>query len=185
MNNDEFWGIIEQSRGGILPGIMDEEATERQQEKLATLLEALSPESVVSFDAAMREMHRQSNHWDLWGVAYIIGGGCSDDAFEYFRRWLLAQGRETFERTVRDPESLVAIIPAGDENILDAEGFFYVAGDVYEAKTGKDLMDLVPTPEPGASEPRGDIWTEDDLPERFPKTWAKFGWNSEDTGDET
>jgi len=43
---------------------------------------------------------------DLWGAAYLINGGCSDDAFEYFRGWLIVQGRGTYERIVADPPIL-------------------------------------------------------------------------------
>jgi len=32
------------------------------------------------------------------GAAYIINGGCSDDGFEYFRRWLVLQGATSSAR---------------------------------------------------------------------------------------
>ena len=28
--------------------------------------------------------------------------GCSDDTFDYFRGWLIAQGKETFEKVLDD-----------------------------------------------------------------------------------
>ncbi len=31
---------------------------------------------------------------DLWGAAWVLLGGASDDAFDYFRCWLIGQGRE-------------------------------------------------------------------------------------------
>ncbi|MBC8139329.1 MAG: DUF4240 domain-containing protein [Fibrella sp.] len=186
MTQDVFWDIVEQSSDGSPPGIVDEDVNDRQSAKLTTLLETLSSEEIVAFDTVMHTVHRQSNHWDLWGVAYIISGGCSDDAFEYFRRWLLAQGRETFEQSVCDPDSLAEIIETANDTEPDFEGFFYVAAEVYEAKTGADLYDIPPKsgeePEAEETEPRGDRWTEEDLPQRFPKTWAKFGWEEEEAG---
>ncbi|MBC7804993.1 MAG: DUF4240 domain-containing protein [Akkermansiaceae bacterium] len=183
MTEDRFWDIVNQSRDGVRPGTVDEDANDRQSAKLTSLLETLSPDEIVAFDTVMHAVHRRSNHWDLWGVAYIISGGCSDDAFEYFRRWLLAQGRETFEQSVRDPDNLAQIIAIDNDMEPDFEGFFHVAGDVYEAKTGKDLNDVFPNivyeGESDASEPQGDRWDEDDLPQRFPKTCAKFGWEED------
>ena len=38
----------------------------------------------------------------LWDAAYLINGGCSDDGFDYFRGWLVDQGRETFERCLAE-----------------------------------------------------------------------------------
>ncbi|MFE5591185.1 DUF4240 domain-containing protein [Streptomyces sp. NPDC056549] len=33
-------------------------------------------------------------------AAYMVNGGCCDDGFDYFRGWLIAQGRNVFERAV-------------------------------------------------------------------------------------
>ncbi len=45
-------------------------------------------------------------------MAYQLNGGCSDDCFVYFRFvyfrcWLLAQGRATWEAALCDPDSVV------------------------------------------------------------------------------
>jgi hypothetical protein len=42
--------------------------------------------------------------WDLWGAAFVINGGCSDDGCERFRARLIMQGRDVFERALDDPE---------------------------------------------------------------------------------
>ena len=39
-----------------------------------------------------------SYRWDLWGAAYLANGGCSDDGFDYFRGWLIGQGRKVSAR---------------------------------------------------------------------------------------
>lgn len=54
------------------------------------------------FRQAMKAAHR----WDLWGAAYILNDGCSDDGFIYFRAWLMTKGQECFEKALRDPDSL-------------------------------------------------------------------------------
>ncbi len=160
---------------------------ERQLAKLAVLLESLTPEEIIAFDTVSETYHR-SNHHDLWAVAYIINGGCSDDGFDYFRRWLWAQGREVYEATVNDPDSLADRIPPDGRYLASFEEFFSVANDVYKAKTGEELtdamMDLMDDEvDLSAFDIRGERWEEADLPRRFPKTWAKFGWLVGETGD--
>ena len=51
----------------------------------------------------------EAHDWNLWGAAYLMKGGCSDDAFDYFRGWLVAQGRRTWERALRDPDTLAEL----------------------------------------------------------------------------
>ena len=50
-----------------------------------------------------------SDKEDLWGAAYLINGGCSDDGFDHFRGWLMTQGREVFARAVAEPDSLAEL----------------------------------------------------------------------------
>ncbi len=60
----------------------------------------------------------------LWAAAYIIGGGCSDDAFADFRATLISHGRATFERVLKNPETL-ADMDLTEETAF-YEGFQYV-----------------------------------------------------------
>jgi hypothetical protein len=47
----------------------------------------------VSFERHFTQRLADAYRWDLWGLAYQLNGGCSDDGFVYFRCWLLGQGR--------------------------------------------------------------------------------------------
>ena len=47
-------------------------------------------------------------------LAFIVNGGASDDGFDYFRGWLIAQGREVFEGTLAKPDSLADVIDDPD-----------------------------------------------------------------------
>ncbi len=49
---------------------------------------------------------RDAYAWPVWGAAYLVEGGCSDDAFMDFRDGLVLAGRATFERTLADPDTL-------------------------------------------------------------------------------
>ena len=39
---------------------------------------------IEAFDRLLYEKIDAAYRWSLWGAAYVINGGCSDDGFEYF-----------------------------------------------------------------------------------------------------
>lgn len=170
MTQDQFWNLIASSKAASRGSF------ERQAKALGQELAKLSPEEIVEFQRIFDEHTDRAYTWDLWGAAYILGGGCSDDAFVDFRSWLISMGREIYERALKDPESL-ADVPLGPEGGEDAffEEFAYVAPQVYEKKTGKEEM---PDYERHSTdEPAGEAWDEDgdDLERRFPRLSAKYG----------
>jgi Protein of unknown function (DUF4240) len=118
----------------------------------------------------------QACRWDLWGAAYQLKGGCSDDGFEYFLGWLLMQGRPTWEAAVDDPNSLVdhPAVRTGQE--LDCESVLYVALEAYEARTGEELPDdLMEGDGAGSTDPLGEQWDfedDDQVRRRLPRLWA-------------
>jgi hypothetical protein len=117
-------------------------------------LTKLSPAEVLEFH---RELHSQlanSYTWGLWGAAYIVNGGCSDDCFEYFRAWLVMQGRRTFESVVRNPDSVADYAHVGRP--AELEEVLSVAREVYAGMTGKQPDAQVRYPN------LGDRWDFDD-----------------------
>jgi Protein of unknown function (DUF4240) len=68
----------------------------------------------------------------LWAATSLINGGYSDDGFEYFRGWLIAQGRKVFVQSVANPETLAdlpVIDPAGPRaRWLECEEMFTSRG---------------------------------------------------------
>jgi hypothetical protein len=137
----EFWDLVETARGEVT----DPADADAVAEALAALLEERDPAGVVAFDAALRAVIDESYTTPLWAAAYLINGGASDDGFDYFRGWLVAQGRDAFEAALAEPDGL-AEVPAvraamaeGDE--LESEAMLAVAWDVYESLTGDELPD--------------------------------------------
>jgi hypothetical protein len=82
-------------------------------------------------------------------------------------------GREVYEAALRDPESLVDVADASGVEVTSFEEFRYVARQVYEERTGRDLPDTGVRHE---REPLGDPWSEagDDLARLLPKLSAKY-----------
>ena len=165
MTIDQFWeiiGIVHEASGGDF---------DIKEAALRKALESLSTENVIAFATHFDTCEAQAYRWDLWGAAYIVHGGCSDDSFQDFRASLICQGRDRFERVLKNPECLADAEFEGIAEKLDYEGFQYVPAAVYEEKTGENLP---PSSVSQPADPAGEEWEEDGLAEKFPKLWAKF-----------
>ncbi|MBS1662532.1 MAG: DUF4240 domain-containing protein [Bacteroidetes bacterium] len=167
MPEDQFWKIIQSSfdaAGGDY---------ERQQETLAEILRKTSLKDIVLYFNRFNQLRGLAYQWPLWGAAYIIGGGCSDDGFEYFRTWLIAQGKERYYKALSNPDSLAEV---DEEHIAEVEweGIAYVANDVYQELTDEEVdadSEFIEN-----QEVTGKEWTEegDDLKQMFPLLWEKY-----------
>jgi len=167
MDEAQFWTIIDKARdaaGGD---------AEEQLEELSEILSTLLPHEIVAFDRLLSQYHAQADSWDLWGAAYVIGGGCSDDGFLDFRGWLISRGEKAYRNALADPESLVHVVRKDED--CRVEGYQYIASQVWKEKTGRS-MDEYPTHDiEWPAETLGTPWEEDELEERFPKLSEKFG----------
>ena len=87
----------------------------------------------------------------LWAAAYVINGGCSDDGFDYFRGWLIVQGRHVFEQAVVNPDALadLAVIPPAPRRaFLECESGLYIPAQAHRAATAEELPANAYTPGP-------------------------------------
>ena len=90
MNENQFWKIIESGKKSA-------SSAEDRPDLLATELKSLSAGEIKDFDEIYFDQIIRSYRWDLWGAAYVINGGCSDDGFKYFCDFLISEGKEVFE----------------------------------------------------------------------------------------
>ncbi|MEH0844375.1 DUF4240 domain-containing protein [Micromonospora sp. CPCC 205711] len=172
MRTDDFWQLIEQARvggGGEAPAVAA---------RAAALLAERDPEDIVGYARHQQRVLAASYQVDLWGAAYLINGGASDDDFEYFRGWLMTQGRSVFARAVGDPDVL-AELPRVRAASLSGEEFrcpemLTVPWDAYRKATATELpaeRDPVKAPD------LNDFWDFDDEDEarrRLPRLAALF-----------
>ncbi len=161
MTEDDFWAIVDKARktAGDVEGTADE---------VAEILTEGSLERIAEFQDQLDHRMNEAFRWDLWGAAYVMNGGCSDDGFEYFRGWLIANGRKVFTAALKDPESLARLEEAEAEN----EDMLYSAQRAYEhLAPGKTMERRVAR----IAEPQGERWEEDDLAALFPKLTKKYG----------
>lgn len=137
MNEDQFWQIIQTAKRAASDD-------DQQLELIATALQALEPDDLLEFQRIFNRLHKSSYRADLWGAAYIINGGSSDDGFDYFRGWLIAQGREVFTAALEQPDSLDALFKGETEAdfLCELEGMLTVAEQLWMEKTGLDDEDM-------------------------------------------
>lgn len=172
MRTDDFWALIERARTGAdsRPDVIAERVTAELADR--------DPADIVGFDRHLRRVLAASHREDLWGAAYLINGGCSDDGFDHFRGWLMAQGRAVFARAVTDADSL-ADLPAirraadtGEE--FEGGEMLGVAQQAYQRAAGAELP---VDGEPVATPDLGDFWDfddEDQARQRLPRLSALF-----------
>jgi hypothetical protein len=133
MDPRQFWQLIERSK------VESEGDCDRQADALTVLLLKLPATAIVAFDRLFDQYVDQAYRNDLWAAVYIINGGCSDDGFEYFRRWLIGQGEAVYTAALRDPQSLLSVVKPQIEgaSYLEYEcgSLGYVADQAYEQKT--------------------------------------------------
>jgi len=161
-----FWRLIGDTReaaGGD---------TGRQSELLEERLSRLPPNQIVDFERRRHRLDQRAYSWDLWGGAYVIEDGCSDDCFRDFRAYLISLGRPAYEAALRDPDSLAPIVQDAEEG--DWENADDVAPDAYGDATGEDF----PRDTSDVSgDPRGEPWDDEQqetLVERYPRLAARF-----------
>ena len=136
MDRETFWDIVERARRAAGRETVTAEGADVVARHLVAELSALSPATIVGFEQAYDDVTSEGWRWDLWAAAYLMRGGCSDDGFDYFRGWLVAQGRAVWERAVADPDSLADAGVDPDDDALDCEAVLSAAGDAYAEATG-------------------------------------------------
>jgi hypothetical protein len=174
MDRSAFWHLIEITKA---EGHDDQE---KQITLLRELLFRLPLEELQSFDQIVNELCYESYRPLLWAAAYLMNDGCSDDGFEYFRGWLIAQGATVFSKALNDPDTLADVILSYQEDnqrcFFECEEILSIAQHIYDEKTGGEMP------------PSGHIYyphlTTEDIhlieddeakAQSFPRLWALFG----------
>jgi len=173
LSEERFWDIIESSDKG---------------RNLDIELSKLAEEELFGYKYWWDHFHLQSYNQALWAVAYVVMGGCSDDAFDYFRYWLITRGKAVYMNAIKDADSLCGEFEKlADDECVEWEDVCYVPYDVFEKKFNKDFYDAeyaakdsidfeeMPFPEIAFE------WSEDDeasIRNICPKTFDKWWGNS-------
>ena len=159
-----FWKIVEKAKA------MSGDDWESRPDSLKDVLLLFNPEDIIQFDKEYRQKLYSAYKWDLWGAAYIINGGCSDDGFDYFCDFLISEGQIVFDNAIENPDSLVEIDNAEE---VELEEYRYSISKAYEKLTDSE-MPVYDAEFP--DNPVGQEWDEEQLPKMFPRLAAKYQW---------
>src|SRR5579859_5472976 len=151
MDEQMFWGIVQTAKdesGG------DHDVRFRS---IVRQLSDLPCSDIAGFQEVLWNCVNGAYSWDLWGAAYIINGGCSDDSFGDFRLWLVSMGEQGYRSAMSDPETV------GDLQVGESDIFFEamggVADEAYGMSTGRYFDDDVLVPSQNETgEPAGVKW---------------------------
>ncbi|MHA1386095.1 MAG: DUF4240 domain-containing protein [Candidatus Helarchaeota archaeon] len=128
MNESEFWEIIDETR---------QQSNGSSEEQVKLLINILSQESfqeIFEYERIFYKLYTNSYKSELWAMAFILnGGGCSDDSFDYFRAWVIAQGKTYYDLLMKNPE-IVADEPEQELDYGECEYMIGVSRDAYVKK---------------------------------------------------
>ncbi|MBE9940993.1 MAG: DUF4240 domain-containing protein [Cellulosimicrobium funkei] len=189
MDRETFWGIVETARERAGAGADDRGAEDDPLPGALTdlLVERLAADEMLAFVDVAGDVANDAYAWPVWGAAYLVEGGCSDDGFMDFRDGLVLAGRAVFERTLADPDTLadhpvVAAMADGGSPWFGFESLDSLVRDAWSRATGEDDEAYYAARERTSSvrarsEPAGEPWDFDDEEEnarRLPRLTALF-----------
>jgi hypothetical protein len=165
---ETFWRIVEAAKKA------SDGDCQRQARLVTDALSELGPDEVLAFERILDDLVDEAYRWDLWGAADLINRGCSDDGFQDFRGWLIAQGQDVYRNALGDPDSLAdhpAVSSLGEFDTLWCQDLFAAPLTAYEELTGGDPHEDQRPP----AVLQGARWDFDDetiMRRRYPRLWA-------------
>jgi hypothetical protein len=171
LDRNTFWRIMEATHGAA----DDEQARQR----LALRLASLPDQHLVDFYRHYNGLVDEADRGDLWAAGRLLNGGhATDDGFDYFREWLVAQGHDVYERALAEPDSLSTIdFVQTKGSRAEWEGIAYEAVNVYETRTQRPFPRDPPDPAARFRSPGWDYrdYTDAVMAQRLPRLWQKYG----------
>lgn len=160
MDFNLFWELIDESSTA--------DSNIGKVELLGSKLATFDPSAIKRFAVLLNDCMDQLNHWDLWAVAWISRNGCSDDDFDYFKAWIIMQGRAVFESVIASPLSVTEHVHSQQD--IQCEALLHTPFSVYEEKTSRPLR----LSSRNQSKIKGKSWTEAELQDRYPAVWNRI-----------
>jgi hypothetical protein len=161
IDEERFWLLIKQAKS------LKEEA-EPQVYQLVLLLEQYSGPQIKNFQRILDQKLDHLNRWDVWALAYLAQDGCSDDAFESFRAWLVLQGSEVCQKVLSNVDAALSLIPGGGGTKCDS--LLHCGRIAYERREGKCF-----TTRAVFSRVKGTPWREENVAREFPEIASHYG----------
>lgn len=155
MDEAVFWEVI---------GTPDDGALSERIDALPDRLAKFKATQIRVFDRLLHEMSARAYRQDIRALAYLLNGGCSDDAFEGFRAGLIMLGKQAFAAVLADPDGFDPAVAIGDGlALMDVPPLAY---EMRQGTAMKRKMFKVP-------ELAGPELDEDDFAEALPRVAAQ------------
>ena len=133
---DDFWSLIEESRAYAAND------REKQLEFIRKELEETTSEIIRRYCVYLMGLLKKACSEDMWAAFYTMNGGYEEWGFEDFRYWLIAHGREFWEKTLENPIDFLhqhVNIAEGENPDVTFYGFWSVFKTAYEKKSAAEL----------------------------------------------
>ncbi len=173
MNEQIFWELIDKSKNA---------APTHFETQCVTLTELLIPydeRDIIEFEHILRAQIERANTWPIMAASFVVCSFISDDTYEDFRAWIVGQGKENFDKILRDCNEITNLTTPGKAKDLGGEFMLFVAVNAYLEKLNQDdeeaFYELIMHPEEKVVNQQ---WpeTKNEFRKMFPKLYDTF-WN--------
>lgn len=127
-----FWELIDEARSAPNSNF------ETQCVTLTELLTEHSKEDIIAFEHMLREKIEEASSFRMMAATFLVCSFISDDTYEDFRAWLVGQGKNDFNKAIRNPDDIADMLSKHEARELGGEFMLFVAVNAYLEKTESD-----------------------------------------------
>jgi hypothetical protein len=178
MNEQLFWEIIEKTKSPLHSNF------ETQCVLISEALLEYTPEDIITFEHILRQQLERANTFHMMAASFVVCSFLSDETYEDFRAWCIGQGKNTFEKILKDSSEICNILKPGQVKAMGGEHLLFSAINAYLEKTDTEgeeaeiaFYDKIPVVEEKEIEQK---WPEskNDFRKMFPRLFDTF-WNED------
>lgn len=133
---DDFWAMVDESHR-LSAGNKDKQIVLLRQE-----LSEYTSDIIKRYCVYLMGLLKKACTEEIWSAYYLMNGGYQEWGFEDFRYYLIAQGQDFWEATLKDPVNFLyenINIKEGDNPDVTFYEFWNAFKSVYEEKSGAEL----------------------------------------------
>lgn len=135
---DLYWQIIENS-------LDTADSLAQQEENLIKELIRLTPEDIIGFKLRTEFLLFQSYQSELWCAATIMNEECSEEGFDFFRLWLISQGKDIFTDAIMNPDLLAKYFDEGfnEDDLYEFESFSTIPDKAFILNYNQEINNFI------------------------------------------
>ncbi|NWO18538.1 DUF4240 domain-containing protein [Leptotrichia sp. oral taxon 223] len=132
MKREEFWKYI---------SISHKKAKNNNEfvDYLIDILSKKTDEEIFDFEIITFELMRESYNEKLWCASYLVNGDTASWSFDFFRLWLISQGKKIYYSIIKNQDNLSKYINISFEakfmtNYFENETFAFIPAYAFSRK---------------------------------------------------